>query len=432
MKKNIKKIITGITMGVMVFTSLTFTTLAEESMQCIVGNTEGQAPQYTPNLVYQSGANNPKEQTRFEGVPNLLGTGNTVGNIGYQKLTDENYCTFLDSNGKNPYLYYSNNSFKDGLYVIEMDAAMPSDSNSQTIFQLHLTNTDNGNVILNLLRFSGSADTSFPSFTNYKNYLNETNYELYRRVNTISGGDITENNDAWIRVSMRLDMTEHVVDLYLDDLPIIEKMPLPAEQNISQAKGFRVTKQGGGIAYLDNYYLIHYPRYNKELLNQSILLKNGVDTAYVKRVPIKIDRHNPKVVPYGNDDVSYLPLRFVAEYYDYYGNLETARENINAGNIVPGKGTSIEYDDATGMIYIHHKNKIWTMEAGSTTYTCDGQDYTLAAPVVIDGRTMVSMESIAKIFEVNVYMKEGKYLITPGCGVTEEDFDNFFANLEVE
>ena len=72
------------------------------------------------------------------------------------------------------------------------------------------------------------------------------------------------------------------------------------------------------------------------------------------------------------------------------------------------------------------------MEAGSTTYTCDGQDYTLAAPVVIDGRTMVSMESIAKIFEVNVYMKEGKYLITPGCGVTEEDFDNFFANLEVE
>lgn len=401
------------------------TASAAGAFTCIPGNESVQAPAYSATQVFKSTADNPDETTRCEGVPNLLWTGGAVGSFSYEKITDKNYCTKVV--GVNPYLYHTQSTYIDGVYSMEVDLALGD--NSTVIFQPHFVNADGSTVLLNFVRFYSSSDTSFPDFSNYASYLNATNFAEFKRLTV--GGDLTKSS-SWVNVQMKIDMTDRTINLYLNDLPVIEKLPLPADKNITTLKGFRITKGGTGTAYLDNYNFVYYPTYNKNLLNQSILFKEGKTSAYVRRVPIKIERASENVTPYTQNGVTYLPLRFVADYFDYYGNLETTRDNFAAENFTPGAGTNVGYDAATGAITVTYEGKTWTMFIGSSAYTCDGQTYTLTPPVAVDGRTMVSMEAIAKIFSMNAYSKDGNYLITKGYGVAEDDFDGLFANLEVE
>lgn len=402
------------------------TASASGAFTCISGNESVQAPAYSATQVFKSTADNPDEKTRFEGVPNLLWTGGAVGAFSYEKISDKNYCTKIV--GANPFVYHATSTYTDGIYQMDMDLSMGE--NAVMVFQPHFINADGKTILLDLVNFNSNGDTSFPSFSsNYSSYLNSKNYAEFKRLTV--AGDLALAT-SWVKVSVRVDMTSHTIDLYLNDLPVLEKLPIPADQNLNTLKGIRITKRGTGTAYLDNYNFMYYPTYNKDLLNQSILFKEGKTSAYVRRVPIKIERGSSNVTPYTKNEVTYLPLRFVADYFDYYGNLDTTRENFAAENFTPGVGTSVGYDAATGAISVTYEGKTWTMFIGSSAYTCDGETCTLTPPVAVDGRTMVSMEAIAKIFCMNAYSKDGNYLITKGYGVAEDDFDGLFENLEVE
>lgn len=398
---------------------------ASDAFTCISGNESVQAPVYSATQVFKSGANNPNETTRFEGVPNLLWTGGRVAAFSYENISGANYCTKVV--GGNPYVYHTTSTYTDGIYQMDVDLSLGA--NSAVVFQPHFVDVDGKTVLLNFATFNSDDDMYFPDFPNYATYLNKANYDKYKRL--VVGGNLADAN-SWARVSMRVNMNTRTIDLYIDELPIITNYPLPTNKNISSLKGLRMTKSKVGAAYFDNYEFVYYPNYNKTLLNQSILFKEGKTSAYVRRVPVKIERGSANVTPYTENGVTYLPLRFVADYFDYYGNLDTTRENFAAENFSAGTGTSVGYDSATGAITVTYEGKTWTMFVGSSTYTCDGQTYTLTPPVAVGGRTMVSLEAITKIFKMNAYSKGGNYLITKGYGVAEDDFDGLFENLEVE
>lgn len=372
-------------------------------MQIIENNAEQAAPEYEITQVFASDANNPDEKTRYEGVPNLISRGDRYG-ASYYYLGDGNYCTKLESGENQPiFIGYSGIYYSTGIYIIEFDIAKGATS-SDTIFQV-LGKEPNAekDKFNRILSFVTSGDITFQTTDGIID-------ENYQKVKEYKVSD-PPNKDTWTHLKFAYDIDEKTFDLYINGLLIRKGAAL----NYDSIVGFRLTHRapdGGALAsvYVDNYFIGYDNKFNSELFLGSKMCSTNSNTAYVRRIPIIVDRQDAAIFPFFNSGAVYVPLRFIADCY----------------------GASISYNEKTAEAVVTRVGHISVFKENSISFVYDGVVINAdKPPITVDGRIFVTVEAAAKALGTNIYYDEnGRILCTDYFGVKESDFNKIFENIK--
>lgn len=400
MKKKWMPYLAGMLAGSVIVSQAAFADTTE-----IINRTDLPAPEYKESVIFQSGANNPNETTRYEGVPNLLFTS-PIGFASYLKLGEGNYCTQLKSGAGNPYINFTDRGITEGTYIISMDIAKTS-THAATQFLLFGTTTEGANKLCNVFNMKTDGTIGFDSAA--KGIVTE-NYEKIKKYNVAD----TPNENTWLKVKLEVNPKEMTYDLYINEWLICDDTVISdiTKSELSNVKGWRVQQNNSSVStatFLDNYYVGYLPEYNTELCKGGILNWIDKSDAVVRRIPIKTDRYRQSVVPSVMNGTPYIPLRYIADCHR----------------------ADIGYDESTGIVSVGFNGKLYTLRDGSNILNADGREITMdSAAVMREDCTLVPVSAAAKMFDTNVYYDGSRIFFTNYSELSDEEFDALFGYWE--
>ena len=123
--------------------------------------------------------------------------------------------------------------------------------------------------------------------------------------------------------------------------------------------------------------------------------------SFVDGDKVQIDSENKEVVPFIKNNVTYVPLRFIAEMLD----------------------ANVEYDSETGMVQIVGGSVSLTVPSNGTEAVKNGEAITLSnSTMVVHGRTMVPLREISELFDKEVYWhKSGIISVSDDAALFDEN-----------
>lgn len=377
-----------------------------------VARTDVVLPAYESPLIAGSDMNNPKAPQRYEGIPNPFQGGNTnQGKFSFHQIAEDNYCTKITVNDPTatdkypqPYMqHYEFSSRSYGKMIFDFD--LMRDSSTQTVQAAVFLKYTNG--------ASGGKSTSFVSISNGEfsvaKVTNEENFAKYANMPA----------NTWYRVQLVYDIDNGTFDCSVNGDEIskgVKKADLGLSGNDAYYC-FRITHRTatgskGGDAFVDNLYVRHDVGFDGVLLKGSSLSKLGSDNAMSRRIGIKVDRYNPSITPFVDNNAVYMPLRFTAD--SMHADVDY---NAQSGNITLTRGDTVTVLNARWQ----------TMSINNETVEQKN------AFKVIDDVTYIGAEDISKALYTNAYYDASGYiLITDYSGVSEEALAKLGAYMDKE
>ncbi len=151
------------------------------------------------------------------------------------------------------------------------------------------------------------------------------------------------------------------------------------------------------------------PGFEKAL--DAIVLCANSPFALVNGVKQRVDENNNKVAPYIKNDVTLVPVRFIAE----------------------SLGANVKYNEQEETVYIEYQDKNIQYRINSTNASINGEDKKLdIAPCIEDGRTFVPLRATAEAFGKEVFWDAKGLIIisdTKGIYKTDGTEDEVIVNL---
>ena len=153
------------------------------------------------------------------------------------------------------------------------------------------------------------------------------------------------------------------------------------------------------------------PATAEQLLDHSIILPIGSHAAVVEGGVTAIYPGEGDVVPFLQNNRTYVPVRFIAERM----------------------GAAVEWEQATRTVVIEKGGRTIRMPIGSGTYTIDGVSYEMdAAAMLTNNRTMVPIRFIADALGYQVEWDNGRRMVVIGDGAVTWDMADAAADTALE
>ena len=153
------------------------------------------------------------------------------------------------------------------------------------------------------------------------------------------------------------------------------------------------------------------PATAEQLLDHSIILPIGSHAAVVEGGVTAIYPGERDVVPFLQNNRTYVPVRFIAERM----------------------GAAVEWEQATRTVVIEKGGRTIRMPIGSGTYTIDGVSYEMdAAAMLTNNRTMVPIRFIADALGYQVEWDNGRRMVVIGDGAVTWDMADAAADTALE
>lgn len=117
--------------------------------------------------------------------------------------------------------------------------------------------------------------------------------------------------------------------------------------------------------------------------------------SYANGKEVLIDPDNQAVVPFIHNDVTYVPLRFIAEILD----------------------ATVDFDETTGQVQISGSQISLTVPSNGTEAVKNGENITLSnSTMIVNERTMVPLREISELFDKQVFWHNSGFICVSDDG----------------
>lgn len=121
---------------------------------------------------------------------------------------------------------------------------------------------------------------------------------------------------------------------------------------------------------------------------------------------VRIDAKNSSVVPYTENGITLIPVRFVAERF----------------------GANVGWEEESETVTITLDEKIVVLKIGDNKFTVDGTEYELEVPAKVEnGRTLIPLRAVAEALDKKVFWDDRGLII-----VSDDEFDKTEDKIFIE
>ena len=127
-----------------------------------------------------------------------------------------------------------------------------------------------------------------------------------------------------------------------------------------------------------------------EKIEDSIILMIGNAEGYINNSRIKIDQDDPSVKPLIIDDITLVPLRFIAENF----------------------GMTVIFNETTSEIEVENEDFELKLSADKKEYSINGEEKAFETPVIVkSGRTLVPLRDLVEFFGKSLFWDDSGLII---------------------